>query len=98
MAETRLTPTRQARAECRTGHWLAHQRQPPTRKAKNIICSLIRFPNRPDHALVYLADVKEHGLDFPNLRNVMVGGTSITKLGVDAEVAGVLSEIREKWR
>lgn len=38
------------------------------------------IPNRPDHALVYLADEEEHGLGFPN--------------GIEETLAAVLSRGR----
>lgn len=56
------------------------------------------IPNQPNHALVYMADEKAHGLGFPRDRVMEVNGIKTKLRGVDAEVAGVLEELRGKWK
>ena len=42
------------------------------------------IPGHPEHALVYMADEKKHGLGFPT--------------GLDALVSTALTELQQKWR
>ena len=56
------------------------------------------IPDKPHHALVYMADEKAHGLGFPRDRVIEVNGNKKKVAGVDAEVARVLEELRLKWK
>jgi hypothetical protein len=55
------------------------------------------IPGHLEHALVYMADEKEHGLGFPGRRESVENGIAVERRGVDAEVAAVLKELRTKW-
>ena len=52
------------------------------------------LPDQPEHALVYMADEKAHGLGFPKDRKK----NGVTVDGVDKDVAAVLKELRGKWK
>ena len=56
------------------------------------------IPNQPNHALVYMADEKAHGLGFPRDRVIEVNSIKTEVKGVDAEVAGALEELRREWK
>ncbi len=66
------------------------------------------IPNKPSHALVYLADEEKHGIGFPNERqgrNVDAPGSEVPEKaegeyapGVEAEIDKALSELRENWK
>jgi hypothetical protein len=56
------------------------------------------IPSHPERALVYLADEKEHGLGFPNEREVKEGSELVKKRGIEAEVASALKELQHKWQ
>jgi hypothetical protein len=52
------------------------------------------LPGHPEHALVYMADEKAHGLGFPTDRKIIEKGVEIDSPGVDGEVALMLGELR----
>src|SRR2546427_2817045 len=54
------------------------------------------IPNNPEHALVYMADEKAHGLGFPRDRLIEVDGRKSG--GVDTEVTRVLDELRPRQK
>lgn len=56
------------------------------------------IPNNPEHALVYMADEKAHGLGFPRDREIEVDGKRFKVNGVDTEVTLVLNELRQRWK
>src|SRR5260370_19323980 len=54
------------------------------------------IPNNPEHALVYMADEKAHGLGFPQDRLIEADGRKSG--GVDTEVTRVLDELRPRQK
>ncbi len=54
------------------------------------------IPNNPEHALVYMADEKAHGLGFPKDRLIEADGRKSG--GVDTEVTRVLDELRPRQK
>ena len=56
------------------------------------------IPGHPERGLVYLADVKKHGLGFPREAREERNGLTVLRLGVEAEVAGALQELATRWK